>query len=180
MATEVAAPEPVPELPSSPNGLKRPRSPELAEEEEKESKRQRTNGDTTHDAESRPQSTERPAAQTDIAPSTTAEAHTTSAPTATTSRDRKKSKPTDEKQRSKRLFGALLGNLNQPSGSETSRRRQEIEARRKAELKRQDEEREDVERRKREEVTRWRRGVQARVEEGEVSDGRRAVGKRVC
>jgi len=52
----------------------------------------------------------------------------------------RKASVVDEKQRSKRLFGALLGNLKQP-GDRTSKRRQEIETRRKAELQRQDDER---------------------------------------
>lgn len=73
----------------------------------------------------------------------------------------------DEKQRSKRLFGALLGNLNQ-KGSETSKRRQEIEARRKAELRKQDEERAEKEIRKTEQAIEWRRRRQVDVDEDEV------------
>lgn len=52
---------------------------------------------------------------------------------------RRKSNLPDERQRSKRLFGALLGNLN-PTGDRTTKRRAEIEQRRKAELKQQDDE----------------------------------------
>lgn len=50
---------------------------------------------------------------------------------------RRKSGQVDEKQRSRRLFGSLLGTLGQ-SADRTVKRRQEIEDRRKAELRRQD------------------------------------------
>jgi hypothetical protein len=46
----------------------------------------------------------------------------------------------DDKQRSKRLFGALFSNTN-AAGDKLSRRRSEIEQRKKAELKKQDDER---------------------------------------
>lgn len=55
---------------------------------------------------------------------------------------RRKSSAVEEKQRSKRLFGALLGSLNQSreaGGDRATKRRKEIEDRRKAELRRQDE-----------------------------------------
>nr|POE62250.1 hypothetical protein CFP56_70637 [Quercus suber] len=52
---------------------------------------------------------------------------------------RKSGTGTEEKQRGKRLFGALLGNLNQ-SGDRVAKRRQEIESRRKAETQRLDDE----------------------------------------
>lgn len=120
------------------NALKR-RQSDLAEEEE-DSKRQRTspgkespqpastaadgenaNGDEASKKDS-PQDSTKPAADR------------------RGSGGRRKSSVVDEKQRSKRLFGGLLGNLAQP-GNTVSKRRQEIEARRKAELQRQDDER---------------------------------------
>ncbi|KAK0248140.1 hypothetical protein LTS09_016724 [Friedmanniomyces endolithicus] len=76
---------------------------------------------------------------------------------------RRRSGVTDEKQRSKRLFGALLGNLNQPS-DRTSKRRQEIEARKQAELQRQDEERNVDKLRRLEALTEHRRKVQKKVD----------------
>ncbi|EMC99280.1 hypothetical protein BAUCODRAFT_60616, partial [Baudoinia panamericana UAMH 10762] len=69
-----------------------------------------------------------------------------------------------EKQRSKRLFGALLGNLNQPR-DRTSTRRQEIEARRKAELQRQDDERLEDKQRRLESLAEHRRRKQWDVDE---------------
>jgi len=81
---------------------------------------------------------------------------------------RRRSGVTDEKQRSKRLFGALLGNLNQPS-DRTSKRRQEIEARKQAELQRQDEERNVDKLRRTEALTEHRRKVQKKVDEEHVS-----------
>ncbi|KAK5135542.1 hypothetical protein LTR08_005177 [Meristemomyces frigidus] len=73
-----------------------------------------------------------------------------------------------EKQRSKRLFGALLGNLNKPGGDRTSLRRQEIEARRKAELLRQDEERREEKALRLERRTERRREVQVAVDEDQM------------
>jgi len=73
----------------------------------------------------------------------------------------------DEKQRSKRLFGALLGNLNQPS-DRASKRRQEIESRRKAELQRQDDERLEDKQRRLDAVREHRRKAQEEVDEENV------------
>ena len=75
----------------------------------------------------------------------------------------------DEKQRSKRLFGALLGPLNQPGGDRTSKRRQEIEARRKAELQKQDEDMKEEKARSLEKRSDRRREVQRQVDEENVS-----------
>lgn len=82
----------------------------------------------------------------------------------------------DEKQRSRRLFGALLGNLNQP-GDRTSKRRQEIESRRKAELQRQDDDRVEDKQRRQERIAEHRRKEQVKVDEQNVSeiDARRAI-----
>lgn len=82
---------------------------------------------------------------------------------------RRKSSIADEKQRSKRLFGALLGSLNQP-GDRTSKRRQEIESRRKAELQRQDDERVEDKLRRQEKHAERRRREQERVDEQNVCD----------
>jgi len=76
----------------------------------------------------------------------------------------RKSIAIDEKKRTKRLFGALLGNLNQPS-NRALKRRQEIEERRKAELQRQDDERrEDIQRRL-EKLAEQRRRDQEKLDE---------------
>ncbi|KAF2171913.1 hypothetical protein M409DRAFT_63453 [Zasmidium cellare ATCC 36951] len=77
---------------------------------------------------------------------------------------RRKSGVTDEKQRSKRLFGALLGNLNQP-GDRVSRRRSEIEQRRKAELQKQDDERLEDRQKRLEKLAVQRKKEQINVDE---------------
>lgn len=74
----------------------------------------------------------------------------------------------DEKQRSKRLFGALLGNLSQSGESRTSKRRQEIEVRKKAELQRQDDERLEDKQRRQEKYDAWRKLEQVRLGEENV------------
>ena len=80
---------------------------------------------------------------------------------------RRKSGVADEKQRSKRLFGALLGSLNQPR-DRTSKRRQEIESRRKAELQRQDDERVEDKQRRQDRLAERRKKAQVKVEEENV------------
>ena len=96
-----------------------------------------------------------------------------SEPTAQDSRDeRRKSaavKAPDEKQRSKRLFGALLGNLNRPSDRQ-SKRRAEIEQRKKAELKKQDDERLEDRQRRLERLATQRKREQLQVDERDVGD----------
>ncbi|KAI7248904.1 hypothetical protein D0864_00771 [Hortaea werneckii] len=124
----VAPPTTVSESPNA-NGLKR----RASEDEEPGSKRQRRSPSQ--------EKTDHPVNSTETA----GQKHDTPADTIDTSKPKEpKSAPrktgaVDEKKRSKRLFGALLGNLNQPS-DRTSKRRQEIETRRKAELQKQDEE----------------------------------------
>ena len=88
--------------------------------------------------------------------------------TSTPEGPQRKSSKVDEKQRSKRLFGALLGNLNQP-GDRTAKRRQEIESRRKAELQRQDDERVEDRQRRQEKLAELRRREQVKVDEQAVS-----------
>ena len=80
---------------------------------------------------------------------------------------RRKAGAMDEKQRSKRLFGSLLGNLNRPS-DRASQKRQEIEARRKAELQRQDDERLEEKNRRLEQLAEHRRETQRAVDEENV------------
>lgn len=80
---------------------------------------------------------------------------------------RRKSSAVDEKQRSKRLFGALLGNLRQP-GDRNSKRRQEIESRRKAELQQQDNERLEDRQRRQEQLAEQRKITQVKVDEQNV------------
>lgn len=81
---------------------------------------------------------------------------------------RRKSTATDEKQRSRRLFGALLGSLSRPT-DKTSKKRREIEERRKAELQRQDDERVEDKARRVEELAAKRKKVQADVDRVNVS-----------
>jgi len=78
--------------------------------------------------------------------------------------ERRKSKVGDEKQRSKRLFGALLGNLNQPS-DRASKRRAEIEERRKAELQRLDDEKLALKAQRLERLAEHRKRAQRDVDE---------------
>lgn len=141
-------------------GVKRRLSDSVEEEKEQESKRQRVspgkNSPTTardSDATSNPPNTD-PEVQ-----------EKTSDPREA----RRKSTITDEKQRSKRLFGALLGSLNQPK-DRTVKRRQEIESRRKAELQRQDDERLEDKQRRQQKLAEQRKKVQVKVEEENVSD----------
>ena len=83
---------------------------------------------------------------------------------------RRRSSKVDEKGRSKRLFGALLGNLRHP-GDRTTKRRQEIEERRKAELEKQDHERLEDRQRRKEQLAEQRKVTQVRVDEQNVSMG---------
>ena len=80
---------------------------------------------------------------------------------------RRTSSIADEKQRSKRLFGALLGSLNQPR-DRTSKRRLEIESRRKAELQRQDDERLEDKQRQQDRLAEQREKIRVNVEEENV------------
>lgn len=80
---------------------------------------------------------------------------------------RRRSTAVDEKQRGKRLFGALLGNLKQPS-DRVSKKRQEIEGRRKAELQRQDNERLEDKQRRLDRLAAHRKNVQKTVDQENV------------
>lgn len=85
---------------------------------------------------------------------------------------RRRSAVPDDKQRSKRLFGALLGNLNahQPN-DRAAKRRADIEARRKAELAKQDNERLEDKQRRLRELAQHRKREQIYVDEQDVSYG---------
>jgi hypothetical protein len=80
----------------------------------------------------------------------------------------------DDKQRSKRLFGALFGS-NNAAGDKVSRRRSEIEQRKKAELKKQDEERVEDRQKRLAKLAVHRRMEQINVDERNVSTSRRIV-----
>ncbi|KAK5688663.1 hypothetical protein LTS10_000641 [Elasticomyces elasticus] len=163
----MAAPNVEPESDEQPmpeNGLKRGREDDV----EQESKRQRTspgkNSPTAVKIETE-------TIKQDLSDKHDTPAHEAKSleskpeqPNTDTTQPRRKGVVTDEKQRSKRLFGALLGNLNQP-GDRTSKRRQEIEARRKAELQRQDDERVEEKQRRLEALAEHKTTVQKKVDE---------------
>lgn len=77
---------------------------------------------------------------------------------------RRKSNAVNEKDRSRRLFGGLLGSLSQKGDSRTSKRRQEIESRRKAELQRQDDEHLEDKQRRLEQLAEKRKRVKKELE----------------
>lgn len=77
---------------------------------------------------------------------------------------RRKSSAINEKDRSRRLFGGLLGSLSQKGDSRTTKRRQEIESRRKAELQRQDDEHVEDKQRRLEQLAEKRRRVKKELE----------------
>ncbi|KAK0273405.1 hypothetical protein LTR54_010054 [Friedmanniomyces endolithicus] len=188
MASAIIKPDPD-ELPPAGNGLKRRQSEEEAGEQE--SKRQRispgksspptatvkTEAEAEDDVkqeslgkqdtpahEAKPTESIKPEPESDEPPKRTdiKEEEKDKEP------PRRRSVVTDEKQRSKRLFGALLGNLNQPS-DRTSKRRQENEVRKQAELQRRDEERNVDKLRRLEALTEHRRKVQKKVDEENTS-----------
>jgi hypothetical protein len=78
----------------------------------------------------------------------------------------------DDKQRSKRLFGALFSHTN-AAGDKLSRRRSEIEQRKKAELKKQDDERVEDRLKRLAKLAVYRQKEQINVDERNVSDSRR-------
>ncbi|KAK5740358.1 hypothetical protein LTR17_004621 [Elasticomyces elasticus] len=176
----MAAPNVKPESNEPPmpeNGLKRGREDDV----EQESKRQRTspgkNSPTAVKIETE-------TVKQDLSDKHDTPAHEAKSleskpeqPNTDTTQPRRKGMVTDEKQRSKRLFGALLGNLNQP-GDRTSKRRQEIEARRKAELQRQDDERVEEKQRRLEALAEHRTTVQKKVDEESVR-AMDTIGRRV-
>jgi hypothetical protein len=81
---------------------------------------------------------------------------------------RRKSSAVNEKDRSRRLFGGLLGSLSQKGDSRTTKRRQEIESRRKAELQRQDDEHVEDKQRRLEQLAEKRKRVKKQLEDESV------------
>jgi len=77
----------------------------------------------------------------------------------------RRSSKINEKDRSRRLFGGLLGSLSQKDDSRTTKRRQEIESRRKAELQRQDDEHVEDKQRRLEQLAEKRRRVKKEIED---------------
>lgn len=159
IASAVALPEDDGPSANHVKGVKRrmSASPEDDKNVEQGSKRQRMSP-----GKNSPEARDEDATSNSMAPNTESKEKTRDA-----REDRRKSSVADEKQRSKRLYGALLGNLNQPRDG-TTRRRQEIESRKKAELKRQDDERVEDKQRRQEKLAKQRKKAQAKVEEQNV------------
>jgi hypothetical protein len=88
---------------------------------------------------------------------------------------RRKSSAVNEKDRSRRLFGGLLGSLSQKGDSRTTKRRQEIESRRKAELQRQDDEHVEDKQRRLEQLAEKRKRVKRQLEDESVCFGRCSI-----
>jgi hypothetical protein len=147
------------------NGLKRRQS----DVSETESKRQRTGKSPPIASEEKPSSKISDSVAQAESPNTAVNA-TSTQKTEPGREERRKSGVADEKQRSKRLFGALLGNLNQPR-DRTSKRRAEIEQRRKAELEKQDNERLEDKQKRLAKLAIHRRKEQVYVDERNVSAG---------
>jgi hypothetical protein len=80
----------------------------------------------------------------------------------------RKSSKINEKDRSRRLFGGLLGSLSQKDDSRTTKRRQEIESRRKAELQRQDDEHVEDKQKRLEQLAEKRRRAKKEIEDETV------------
>jgi hypothetical protein len=167
MASDVGIPDEVVELPT--NALKR-RQSEVVEEEEKEEKRRRTSSGkrppTTEDKAggAAPKITANPEQQHSQKPNPPSQTTGDNKPS------RKRNAASDEKQRNKRLFGALLGNLNPPSDKAT-KRRGETEQRRKAELQKQDDGRLENRQQKLEKIAIQRKKTQIEVDEQSVRTG---------
>lgn len=75
----------------------------------------------------------------------------------------------EERKRGQRLFGALLGTLSQSSSTAAQKRRADIEKRQQDKLKLQDEEYDELKRKKREELTQVRRKEQRVYDRESVS-----------
>lgn len=152
------------EMDSNQNGLKR-RQSDTAETED--SKRQRTSSGK-NSPENPLASKMEPNAPTDT-PRDTPKPTQKDEQGRTKEARRRSAKP-DDKQRSKRLFGALLGNLNasQPN-DRAAKRRADIEARRKAELAKQDNVRLEDKQRRLRELAQHRKRKQIYMDEQDVS-----------
>ncbi|KXT10494.1 hypothetical protein AC579_4260 [Pseudocercospora musae] len=168
MSSAVALPEDSSGIPT--NGLKRRHSGnEQPKDGEEDSKKRRTSSSGKNSPIATP--TEENAAEKEQEIASTkvkAAAQNQPAQKADATREsRRKSGVADERQRSKRLFGALLGNLNQP-GDRVSKRRGEIEQRKKAELQKQDDERLEDRQRRVEKLAIERKREQIRVDEEDM------------
>lgn len=155
MASAIVVPEEArdatPDTNGNSNGLKRRQS----ESDEQESKRQRTSPGKSSPAAPTTEEKQQP--------------ETSTSSKEQGARDvRKKKTVGDEKQRSKRLFGALLGNLNRPSDRNATKRA-EIEQRRKAELQKQDDERLEDKQKRLEQLAKHRKTEQINFDEQNVS-----------
>ncbi|OQO10990.1 hypothetical protein B0A48_05245 [Cryoendolithus antarcticus] len=172
MATELAT-----EIPAS-NGLKRKQSP--SPDPELDHKRARTEDP----APSSPSVHSQPPAESQ-APTNGHDAPTSTSPPADPSPQpqgplrRRPTAPIDPKAKAKRLFGGLLAPTARPSSSDdrTSRRRAEIDARKKAEQEKADAERAERDAELAERLREHRVGVRRRLEseEGEEGSGREKV-----
>lgn len=155
--------------PPANGGLKR-RQPEHSEAPEQESKRLRASPGQTS-----------PAPEAAPASANTESTRRQSTDKTSEPRDaRRKSSVISEKDRSRRLFGGLLGSLSQKGDSRTTKRRQEIESRKKAELQQQDDENLEDKQKRLEQLVEKRRRVKKRMDEETVSEPAKACRKNVC
>ncbi|KAM0716343.1 hypothetical protein Q7P37_007788 [Cladosporium fusiforme] len=150
--------------PPANGGLKR-RQSEQSEAPEQESKRLRTSPDKSSlDPEAAA-----PSAETEVTRRESTDK--TSEP-----RDaRRKSSAISEKDRSRRLFGGLLGSLSQKGDSRTTKRRQEIESRKKAELQQQDDQNLEDKQKRLEQLSEKRRRVKKRMDEETMRNRHRNI-----
>lgn len=155
------------EMDSYQNGLKR-RQSDASDPENNDSKRRRTSAGKNSPEDRLASKTE-----TDAQPDSPNHAAKPAQKPEQGRDARRRSAVPDDKQRSKRLFGALLGNLNasQPN-DRAAKRRADIEARRKAELAKQDNERLEDKQRRLRELAQHRKKQQIYVDEEDVSYGR--------
>ena len=157
MATELS-----PQKSPTTNGLKRRQS----EVSEQENKRLRASpGKTSPDSETTRASARRDSDAPGDGDSRRESTHKVAGEQVPPSGEpRRKSSAINEKDRSRRLFGGLLGSLSQKGDSRTTKRRQEIESRRKAELQRQDDEHLEDKQRRLEQLAEKRRRVKKELE----------------
>ncbi|GIZ45462.1 hypothetical protein CKM354_000862700 [Cercospora kikuchii] len=169
VASAIALPEPEDLAEPGDNSLKRRQFEDV--DTESSSKRQRTSpGKTPPKAKAREEvvsSAARPRSVTPVESKNGEGKEQKPAEDSKDARRRGSAKGADEKQRSKRLFGALLGNLNRPS-DRTSKRRAEIEQRKKAELQKQDDERLEDRQKRLERLAVQRKKEQINVDERDM------------
>lgn len=143
------------------NGALKRRQSDLSEAPEQDTKRLRTSpGKISPDPEATtPANTDRARRESTDKPSEPRDA-------------RRKSSAVNEKDRSRRLFGGLLGSLSQKGDNRTAKRRQEIESRKQAELQQQDDQNLEDKQKRLEQLAEKRRRVKKKVDEETVSDNR--------